>query len=89
MIFEFHYKSDDQKDWIKAPNRKEAIYFVMGQTHLTFGDIIKECKIRKLSLKEEKELTVHSEVLDTTISFYDYAQTVLDVDYVSSTAFDF
>ena len=87
MIFEFHYKSDDQKDWIKAPNRKEAIYFIMSQTDLIFAEIIKDCKIRKLSLQEEKEFTVYGEDDKTTMTFYDYAQSAFDVDYIASTAF--
>lgn len=87
MIFEFHYKSDNQKDWIKAPDRKEAIYFIMSQTDLTFGEIIKDCKIRKLTLQEEKEFTVYGEDDKTTMSFYDYAQSAFDVDYIASTAF--
>lgn len=86
-IFEFHYKSDNQKDWVKAPDRKEAIYFIMSQTHLSFGEIIKYCKIRKLTLQEEKEFMVYGEDNKTAMSFYDYAQSAFDVDYIASTAF--
>ena len=87
MIFEFHYKSDDQKDWIKAPDRKEAIYFIMQETYLTFSQIIKGCKIRKLTLQEEKEFKVYGEDDKKTMSFYDYSQSAFDVDYITSTAF--
>ena len=87
MIFEFNYKSDNQKDWIKAPSRKEAIYFIMSQTDLTFGEIIKGCKIRKLTLQEKKQFKVYGEDDKTTMSFYDYAQSSFDVDYIASTAF--
>jgi hypothetical protein len=86
MIFEFHYKSNNIKDWIKAPSRKEAIYFIISETDLTFGDIIKGCKIRKLSTQEEKDFMVHSGD-NTTMSFQEYSKTVSETDYIASTAF--
>ncbi len=88
-IFEFTWKNDDQKDWVKASGRKEAIYFIMGMTDYTFGEIIKECNIRKLSIEQQHEYKVTEGDVssDSTMSFYEYAQETSGTHYIASTAF--
>ena len=88
-IFEFTWKYDNQRDWVKAPSRKNAIYFIMRMTDYTFGEVIKECNIRKLSIKDQHEYTVMIDNVtsDETISFYEYAKEIDGTHYIASTAF--
>ena len=39
-IFEFTWKNDDQKDWVKN-ERKDAIYFIMGMTIILSEKLLK------------------------------------------------
>ena len=88
-IFEFTWKNDGQKDWVKAPDRKDAIYFIMGMTRYTFREVIEECNIRKLSIKDQHEYTVIIDNVysDETVSFYEYAKEIDGTHYISSTTF--
>jgi hypothetical protein len=88
-IFEFTWREDGIKDWVKAPRRKNAIYFIMGKTNLTFGEVIKECNIRKLSIEQQHEHKVSLKDIpsEDDKSFYDYAKEIDGTHYIASTAF--
>ena len=88
-IFEFTWKEDGIKDWVKAPNRKNAIYFIMGMSNYTFGEVIKKCNIRKLSIEQQHEYKVSLEDIPSKDdkSFYEYAQETDGTHYIASTAF--
>jgi len=88
-IFEFTWKDDGVKDWVKAPNRKDAIYFIMRTTSLNFGEVIKESNIRKLSIQDQHEykIMIDNVSSDESISFYEYAKEIAGTDYISSTSF--
>ena len=88
-IFEFTWKKDGQRDWVKAPRRAEAIYFIMGMTDYTFGEVIRQCNIRKLSIKDQHEYTVMIDNVssDNDMSFYEYAKEIPGTHYIASTSF--
>ena len=88
-IFEFTWKNYDQKDWVKAPDRKDAIYFIMGMSNYTFGEVIKQCNIRKLSIQDQHEYTVMIDNVssDSEMSFFEYAKEIDGTHYIASTAF--
>jgi hypothetical protein len=88
-IFEFTWREDVVKDWVKAPSRKEAIYFIMRTTSLTFGEVIKGCNIRKLSIEQQHKYKVTEGDVssDNDISFYEYAKEIDETNYIASTAF--
>ena len=61
----------------------------MGMTDLTFGEAIKQCNIRKLSIEQQHEYTVMIDNVssDSTMSFYEYAKEISGTHYIASTAF--
>lgn len=85
-IFEFHYKESREKDWVMAPDRKDAIYFIMSETGLSFGEVIKYCRIRKLSQEQEHTYKVLDDAGNELMSFYEVAaHSNCSVDFIAHT----
>ena len=87
MIFEFKDKKSNQRDWIKAPNRKEAILFIMSENRLNFADINKIYNIRELTLHEQKTTIISGDNTECETTLFEYSETISNIGYIASTEF--